>query len=333
MPSQLCSRGLVAPMAVGAPSRRRAGSGGRQLAWIARLAASISVGASALTLAPGCRPSAVRAPLPPAATPPALSVARIVVDLVPGWPEPGDAAADGLAQDEADRPFLPDAASLRAQMVGVLGGDPSVKLAPDDPHGATVMLLLQPGHEGLALELRLEAPAPAPIWAATVPLASVGLGDVPDAGLAGQTATARAAMVAAWARLDGMRRLQSATSEALIVALSDPDPQVGGAAVELLAQRQHRPAVGPICARLRQAADPGWTLRGMGALVALGDEGAVPTLIDLTLHQEAPFLVQSAFAIGALGGPLAEAYLVTVGSGHPDPEVARAARDALQGPE
>lgn len=71
-------------------------------------------------------------------------------------------------------------------------------------------------------------------------------------------------------------------------------------------------------------------LQAVGSLVALCDGEAVLPMIALAQHKEAPFVVQMAHAIGAVGGPMAEAYLVTLASGHLDGEVRREAALALQ---
>jgi HEAT repeat protein len=68
----------------------------------------------------------------------------------------------------------------------------------------------------------------------------------------------------------------------------------------------------------------------VGALAQIGDPRAVGPLIELSRRREGPFVAQMVRAVGDIGGSEAEAYLETIASGHPDPVVAQAAREALR---
>jgi len=107
-------------------------------------------------------------------------------------------------------------------------------------------------------------------------------------------------------------------------------------AVRRLAQRRDLGALGALRGLVVRAGAPGATpqdealaLQAVGSLVALGDRQAVLPMIALTRQRPPTFVVQMAHAIGALGGPMAEAFLVTLASGHLDGEVREAAATAL----
>jgi HEAT repeat protein len=132
-----------------------------------------------------------------------------------------------------------------------------------------------------------------------------------------------------WPLLTRMRVLDRHGERELLAALNDSEPRVRLFAIERLGERKSQAAVKPLCALLRDDERADVTLRAVGALVAIGDPAAVRPLIDLTLRKDPQFVLQILFAIAALGGRDAEAFLVTLASGHPHPEVQRGAKDAL----
>lgn len=107
-------------------------------------------------------------------------------------------------------------------------------------------------------------------------------------------------------------------------------------AIRRLAQRQCKEAAVVLRNLVVQAAEPqaspqqlALALQAVGSLMALCDRQAVLPMVALAQHQAPEFVVQMAHAISALGGPMAEAYLVTLATGHLDGVVRQGAQDAL----
>lgn len=136
----------------------------------------------------------------------------------------------------------------------------------------------------------------------------------------------------AWQVIERQRDLEARGDEAVVQALVDPDRRVRGFAIARAGERRVGAAVSSLCERLKLGAEPEpeLLLRIVGALAAIGDERAAGPLIDATKNRDPAFVVQVAFALGAVGGPTAEGYLVTLASGHPAEAVQRAAADALR---
>ena len=129
--------------------------------------------------------------------------------------------------------------------------------------------------------------------------------------------------------IDSMRKLDVARDPELLAALTSPDPRLRQFAVERAGTRRLPAAVQPLCDLLRDESNARLVLKAIGSLVAIGDARAVEPLIELAHQKDNAFVLQIVFAVGAIGGRTAEAYLVTVASGHPDEQVQRAAQDAL----
>jgi HEAT repeats len=127
------------------------------------------------------------------------------------------------------------------------------------------------------------------------------------------------------AQLDALDR----SDATLVKDLASPDGRVHDAALDVLAARKHPRAVAPLIERL-QSEDGLVVRRAMGALVEMRATQAVPGLIDLSRGKEASFQRELVFAIGAIGGDEARAYLYTVAQGHDSPGVREAAERALE---
>jgi hypothetical protein len=117
------------------------------------------------------------------------------------------------------------------------------------------------------------------------------------------------------------------SDEVLIADLESPDGGVRDAAVRQLADRKNPAAVPALIDRLKDS-DRQVVLRAMGALEELRDQRAVRPLIDLTERQDAAFVAQVVYVIGAIGGADAEAFLYTLQNGSPDAQVRVAATEA-----
>ena len=137
-------------------------------------------------------------------------------------------------------------------------------------------------------------------------------------------AAERGAAGAALARAEGAK-----PDAEVLRDLDSGDARVRDLAVRVLADRRNPAAVPPLLERLRDP-DPDVAERAVGALAQLRDPRAVGPLIELTRRREGPFVTQIVRIIGDIGGPEAEAYLETLSAGHPDPEVTRAATEALR---
>jgi hypothetical protein len=124
-------------------------------------------------------------------------------------------------------------------------------------------------------------------------------------------------------------RLEHAATLELIQAVRDPDRDVRDHAVQILGARRAREAV-PVLIDALADRDPEVGMHAIGALVSVGDRRAVPKIIELTRRKSGLFLQQLLWALGSLGGREAEAFLWSMGQGHPDPQVQRAAEEALQ---
>jgi hypothetical protein len=110
--------------------------------------------------------------------------------------------------------------------------------------------------------------------------------------------------------------------------LSSPNVRTRDYAVRLLADRRNPAAVPLLLARL-QDESPEVVRRAMGALVTIGDQRAVGPLIGLTFRRPPQFVAEVLYSLGSLGGADAEAYLYTLERGAAEPEVRRAAVEAL----
>jgi hypothetical protein len=140
---------------------------------------------------------------------------------------------------------------------------------------------------------------------------------------------ATAAFQDAWATAVTMRLLDRGDDEDLIGALKSNDERLQLFAVQRLGERKSKAAVMPLIGLLDEKTKPEVALRAIGALIAIGDPRAAEPMIELAHNKDAQFVLQVVFALGSLGGPTAEGYLVTLASGHPVEAVRRGAEDAL----
>jgi len=138
-----------------------------------------------------------------------------------------------------------------------------------------------------------------------------------------------AAARAALGKLDRQVILGDQPTPRVVAALEDEDRDLRARAVALLAARRDPDTFEPLVAVLDDE-DQAIALRAVGALVALGDARGVKALTDLTHRKPAVFVRQIVYAVGAIGGREAEAYLYTVAAGHSDVTVQKAAEEALE---
>jgi len=114
----------------------------------------------------------------------------------------------------------------------------------------------------------------------------------------------------------------------LLAALQREQGERLGQAVETAAWRRCRAAVPRLLVLLRHD-DPAIADRVIGALVAIGDRRALPVLTRLARFEDTARLAKLIDAIATLGGDEARHYLEFVARGHPDPDIAAMAREAL----
>jgi hypothetical protein len=245
--------------------------------------------------------------------PPTVRVGRVVLDL----PRAFDGA--GGARE-----------AIRAGVEKRLASDRSATYDPKDREAThTLQLRMAEGlvrtDEGPApraeLLVRLRPLGKLPLFEAAAPIAP-GAAQVADAVLA--------AYDDAWALLVEERKLEVGKDEGLIAALEDPDPRLRDFVTMRLADRKSRDAVPALCARLKSEPRTELVLRAIGALVAIKDPRAVEPIIELGKQREDEFVLQTLYAVGAIGGRTAQAYLYTVASGHPVEAVRRGAQEALE---
>lgn len=125
------------------------------------------------------------------------------------------------------------------------------------------------------------------------------------------------------------RTLYARGVEALVGALDEQDARLRDFAISSLGELRAKEAVAPLCERLKTEEKSDLVLRAIGALVAIGDAKAVEPIIDLSHRKDPQLVMQVVFAVGAIGGRTAEAFLVTMASGHPIAPIRKAAEDAL----
>lgn len=123
-------------------------------------------------------------------------------------------------------------------------------------------------------------------------------------------------------------RLESADGAALREKLNDGDPAVKNAAVRLLVRKHDAAALPVLLARL--ASEDLDVLRSVvGQLVELRAPESVNPLIEAANLKGPVFEREVVFAVSAIGGDDAEAYLDLVSSGHDDPLIRASAEQAL----
>lgn len=110
--------------------------------------------------------------------------------------------------------------------------------------------------------------------------------------------------------------------------LKSPDPRVKEYALRVLAERGNPVVVDALLEKLKTN-DFEEVHRAIGALVEMKEKRAVPALIELSKNRDPGFVREIVFALGSIGGDEAEAYLFTVAQGADQPELQKAAEEAM----
>jgi len=215
---------------------------------------------------------------------------------------------------------------LRAHVERLLADDGSVTYDPKDRDASHLVSLRiaedlpEPGADrgALVMLVRLKPFGDGSLYEVPV---RVGPGD-PVSALP-------AAFDEGWKVTRRERELDAAKDPKLIAALADDDPRIRDFVTVRLGDRKSKAAVPALCDRLVSEPRPELVLRAVGALVSIKDPRAVEPIIALGKRREDEFVLQTLYAVGAIGGRVAEAYLVTVASGHPNEAVRRGAEQAL----
>lgn len=122
--------------------------------------------------------------------------------------------------------------------------------------------------------------------------------------------------------------LEDASESTLVGKLKDSDPAVSDAAVRLLVGHQNKAALPVLLERLKS--EDLDTLRGViSLLVELRAPQSVNPLVEAANQRGVVFEREVVFAVGAIGGDDAEAYLDLVATGHDDPLLKASAAQAL----
>lgn len=241
---------------------------------------------------------------------PSVTIGRVVLDA----PRSYDAAP---TQREA----------LRNKVTAFLQDDGSVTLKEgekDATHvlhirvGETLLGVDPHGSAGVPVQVRLRPIGKQPLFE------TVGRGKSLDAVVGPFEG-----FTDAWQVLLRLRELEGADPTSLLEALKDNDARLRDYAIVRLGERKEKGAVKPLCELLLKEERPELILRAIGSLVAIGESGAVEPLIELSSRKDPDFVLQIVFAVGSIGGRTAEAYLVTMASGHPVEAVRRGAEQAL----
>ena len=140
---------------------------------------------------------------------------------------------------------------------------------------------------------------------------------------------AREGFVEMWDIVHRQRELDNQNDTVLIKTLKDPEIRLRAFAIDRLGVGKVHQAVPALCAIILHESDPALVFKAIGSLVSIGDSRAVEPLIELAHQKEPTFVLQVVYAIGTIGGKTAEAYLLTLASGHPVAAVSAGAEDAL----
>ncbi len=227
---------------------------------------------------------------------------------------------------------------MRADIIATLAADGSTRFKPEEREGThTLRVEVAPPVRDDARNHRPDENGEAD--EAPMQRVRVELRPRPDAqsydvvGKAPATGDVRKDAAAAfqdgWSLSVSMRVLDRGGNEDLMGALKSSDERLQLFATQRLGERKVKAAVEPLIQLLDEKTKPELALRAVGALILIGDPRAAEPMIELARNKDPHFVLQVVYALGSLGGPTAEGYLVTLASGHPVEAVRRGAEDAL----
>lgn len=124
--------------------------------------------------------------------------------------------------------------------------------------------------------------------------------------------------------------IDEATDAEVLRQLQEGDRRAKSRALEAVRDRKLRGGADALIKILGDdEEEPELVMKAIGALVALKETRAVGPMIDSARRRPSIYLGQIIFGVAEIGGKEAEAYLFTVASGHPDPEMRSSAERAL----
>ena len=115
--------------------------------------------------------------------------------------------------------------------------------------------------------------------------------------------------------------------QALLKELAGKEPWRREFAVEELGRRGDTASATQLVLKLKDP-ERAVALKAVGALVAFGDPSVAPAFIEYAKGKDPATQMQMIYAISQLGGPVAEGYLFVLSTGHADPQIAHAAKEA-----
>ncbi len=195
----------------------------------------------------------------------------------------------------------------------------SVRRRPVDDGAAMAELVLD-------LELEPVGGAGEPVLETGVGAARIPRGMASNAWRTALEAAAREASVGLALALSE----EAKTADKLVRDLRSKDARLREQAIRVLGDRRSEQAVPALVERLADP-DPLLAERAAGALAQIRDPRAVGPLIDYSRRSDdGAHTARFARIIGDIGGSEARGYLQTLESGHLDPRVRAAAREALE---
>jgi HEAT repeat protein len=200
----------------------------------------------------------------------------------------------------------------------VLAADIRGPAGPGDPSGVLVRAILQLREVGSDEAFEVQT-------SAARPLEGEGVEGVAKASRRGVELALRQAVRQGHATIE----LAPCDDKALISKLSGGEGAPRDAAIELLASRRNEAALEPLLARL-ETDDLSIVRRTTGWLIELRSPASVKALIEVSRIRNVEVQRELVFAIGAVGGDEAEAYLDVVASGHDDTVIRASAAQALE---
>jgi len=133
-----------------------------------------------------------------------------------------------------------------------------------------------------------------------------------------------------WERVLWRNKIKSWSAQRLVALLqATSDKRKLLFLVTRLGEMKALNSVDSLVKMLKAEKDDDIALRLIGSLAQIGDDKAVSSMIATTRLKDEIFVVQVVYAIGGIGGRMAEGFLVTLASGHPSPRVKNAARRML----
>jgi HEAT repeat protein len=156
-----------------------------------------------------------------------------------------------------------------------------------------------------------------------------GLGEVDATDAVPTREQLELAAGAAASELESERRLMLRPAADIEMALNHDSRRIRDFAIRVAGARRLKQLVPALNKRLQDEPEGDLVLRVVGSLVQIGDTAAVGPLVELTKKRHPIFVNQIVYAVAAIGGGEAEAYLDTVAQGHPSEHVRTAAKEAL----